>query len=156
MAEEDSFYRMENGIKKDVISKFITTINERTEQKYKFLSGLMIVISTVFAVVITLGSGGKDNSYSLWLYRICTMTNGLSILCYSIALYENLEAYNQLVHKLQNILKLPDEKLSQLGNRAFAAVEAKTSKLFSTCEKLAYITSLLTVILLIAYAWLKN
>lgn len=156
MVEEDSFYRRENGGRKKIISQYIMAVNERAEKKYKFLSGLLIIVSTVFAVVITLGSGDKDNSHSLWLYRICTVTNGLSILFYSIALYENLEACNQIVHKLQDILRLPVHQLSGLGDHIFATVEAKTRKLFSTCEKLAYITSLLTVILLIVYAWFKN
>lgn len=156
MADEDYFYKLENEGKRKVISQYIRSVNERAENKYRFLSGLLLVTSTVFAVVITLGNGENDSFRSLWLYRTCTVINGLSILCYSIALYENLEACNQIVRKFQGILKLPARQLSTLGDRAFLAVEAKTHKFFSVCEKMAYVTSLLTVSLLIVYAWFKN
>lgn len=136
MKEDEIFWEGGSKEKRMLISKFIELVNERYIQRRKFINSLLVVTSTVFAVVITLGNGAGGSFYSLWLYRCCTVINGLSILFYCIVLYESIVVCNQHVHRLRDILVLPDHELIGLGGQFFVAITQREISSFHCAKNL--------------------
>lgn len=129
-------------------------MDERSEWIFKIQSNLLIVTSTMLAVMISLNNDATGSFYNHVFYLSSLILNSLCILFCGISIYENKVTCNKTVRTWSKQLNKPDHETLFYNNIAVVG-SLKRNRFFLICEKCSYISFILFIISLTAYGITK-
>lgn len=139
------------GIEQRLLTDFKNTLDRRNEWIFKVQSTLLMVSSTTFAVLVSLGNISNGSLCSRILLASAILLNMVCILFSSISLFENRAMSNEMSRISCN--KLKEYQLYTLGIDAPSSKQyASRRPIFVICEKCSYISFFLFIITLTVYA----
>jgi hypothetical protein len=130
------------------IEKFENLLDKRDNRLFEYLKHILLLSSSMFAILASLYRH-TDNSSSTMAFRLLILLLILCILSGIIASYVSIHGYKRL------ILRQKEELLRQLsGNDQTARpVSFRPPPIFSICEKVCYISFVLSILCLGYYAF---
>ncbi len=130
--------------------KKLSEITKKTmEMKTAFLKQILFLAVTLFGILISFHSKIESNTMLRLSFALALVLLLLGILLLSISLYESIEGYNRLQKGYREMIQ------AQIEGASSRPVLIKPKKVFEVCEKSAYISLLLSLILFALYSVLR-
>lgn len=143
----NKFIEMEQRLHTD----FKKSLDMRNEWIFKIQSTLLMVSSTAFAVLVSLGNTSSDNFHSRVLLAFSILLNMVCILSSSISIFENRAMSNEMSRISYN--KLKEFYLRKNGiDSPFSKQYASRKAIFVIFESVSYISFLFFIVSLTIYA----
>jgi hypothetical protein len=130
--------------------------------KYRVHSTMFVASATILTLVCSLGRpisgnpGGIHACYpdcTYWISIATVLLNGICLLALSAALYQNIRATSQVMHRieerfddLKETLLIPADDALIVDGECKIISRVEISRFFSVCEMVAYISFILMVI----------
>lgn len=120
------------------------SIAKRDERRIMFVNQIILVSSTLFGLLVALHD--KDQKHSQIAFAMSLVLLSLGILLLYIGLYGYVKLQAQIVTAIATQAK------RQLDNLAPETVVVSHGKLYSICEKTAYVLLIVASFVLVWYA----
>jgi hypothetical protein len=128
----------------------VESVNQISLKRETWLKSILLLSSSLFGILVSLQNNNLSSLQIRWCFAAAILLLGFGILNVAVALY----GYVDTLVTLRNETVLESVN-AHSENRALKPVAAKERKIFSVCEKIAYLSLLLSVVLLCAFSILS-
>lgn len=132
---------------KNQLHKLAELAEKSADKRLSFFQSLLIVSVTLLGIVISLHDSTTDNLLPRFLFALAVVSLSLGILSCAITLYE----WSMIEERARKVLSVEAQNaLKEFRELNF--VQVNRSKLSVFCEKSAYISLSLALLLLVVYS----
>lgn len=138
-----------------LLQKSAETSEDVWQWRYKVHSSLLVVATTLFAVVVSLPNSSSDNCrIPWWVYPAVVSLNALCVLSLAGLLYTHIRMCNLYLRRLGKHIRDAGANLNRVSN-GFYDDKVPMPSLYAWLSRISYISFGVMVIAYMVLGWLR-